>query len=359
MSGTPLAIAVVGLGSIGLRHAQAARREPGFTLAAVVDPSPAAAAWSREAGVDWYERLDSLLTSRRLDGVIVATPNALHRDATIACLERGIPVLVEKPIADTLQAARAIVDATSRTGVPVLVGHQRRHNPILRTARDYIAGGRLGTLIAANATSLRRKRDAYFNVAWRREPGGGPLLINGIHEIDCLRMLCGDVAAVSAVAGHHARALPVEDTICATLSFESGALGTFALSDAVEAPWAWEMTSGEEQDFPAEDESCFLVCGTQGSLALPSLDCWRNRAGGGRGDTYVRERLVCAPADPWLVELRHFGDLVRGLCPPEVGAVEGARTLATVLAIADAARSGAHVPVPSIIAPSSSSRPSP
>lgn len=341
-----LSIAVVGLGSIGRRHAEAVLAEPGFRLSAIADPSPAAAAAFANRGLPWFRDLESLLESGPPDAVIVATPNAQHRSDALQCLERRVPVLVEKPIADSLDAARAIVQGAQRSGTPVLVGHQRRHNPILRTAREFIAEGRLGRVIAVSATSLRRKRDSYFDVAWRREPGGGPLLINGIHEIDCLRMLCGDITAVTATRGHIARGLPVEDTVCATLRFASGALGTFALSDAVQAPWAWEMTSGEELDFPAEDQSCFLVCGTEGSLAIPSLDWWRNRAGGGRGDTYIRERLICQPADPWRAELRHFGDVIRGACAPQVNALDGARTLATTLAIADAARSGATVAVP-------------
>ena len=141
-------------------------------------------------------------------------------------MKRGIPVLVEKPIADTLDAALALADASEAAGVPVLVGHHRRHNPIVRKAREIVQSGALGRLTAVSATWLVCKPDDYFDVAWRREPGGGPILINLIHDIDNLRFIAGDIAAVQGMTSSARRGFPVEDTAALLLRFRDGALGT-------------------------------------------------------------------------------------------------------------------------------------
>ena len=98
------------------------------------------------------------------------------------------------------RSARSLSRPARSANVPILVGHHRRHNPIMRKAAEIIAGGGIGRVVAANGLWLSHKPKDYFDVAWRREAGGGPVLINAIHDIDCLRMLCGDVESVSAAA---------------------------------------------------------------------------------------------------------------------------------------------------------------
>jgi predicted dehydrogenase len=309
---------------------------------------PKAEALAREHGAQWFDDYRRMLDEAKPEGVVVATPNRLHVPMALAAIERGIPVLVEKPIADTVADAMRIVEASRRAGVPVLVGHHRRHNPLMRRAREHIAEGGLGQLVAVAAYSLRRKHDAYYDVAWKREPGGGPILINGIHEIDNLRMLCGEIDAISAATANAARGYAVEDTFAATLKFANGMLGTLVVSDAVQAPWAWELTAGEEPEFAWEPENSCLVCGTKASLAVPSLARWHNEKGGGRGDPTVRSRLYYRPADPMREELSHFVRVARREEEPVVSAEDATRTLACVLAIDAAARSNGWVDVDSM-----------
>ena len=130
--------------------------------------------------------------------------------------------------------------------------------------REVIADGGIGRVVAANGLWLSHKPKDYFNVTWRREAGGGPILINAIHDIDCLRMLCGDVESVSAGASRATRNFEVEDTAAAVLHFKSGALGTLLVSDAVSAPWSWEWGSRENPNRPHDTENCYIVAGTQG-----------------------------------------------------------------------------------------------
>ena len=141
----------------------------------------------------------------------------------------------------------------------------------MQAARVFVASGALGQIVAANGTWLHRKPDDYYDVTWRRETGGGPILINAIHDIDCLRMVVGEIESVQAIASSKARGFPVEDTAAAVLRFANGALGTFIVSDATASPWNWEATSRESAITPSELENCFIVAGTSGSLSIPQL----------------------------------------------------------------------------------------
>ena len=170
----PMRIAVVGAGDIGRRHMRAISEDETCALAAVVDPQPAGEAAAERHQAPHFAAIEAMIAAVDPDGVIIATPNALHVALAAACIHKGIPVLVEKPIADTVQSAYALARLSEETGVPVLVGHHRRHNPIIQRARAIVESGTLGEVTAVAASWLVRKPDGYFNVAWRGEPGGGP-----------------------------------------------------------------------------------------------------------------------------------------------------------------------------------------
>ncbi|VTU45588.1 Gfo/Idh/MocA family protein [Variovorax sp. PBL-E5] len=166
-----LPIAVIGAGLIGKTHIDCALADPDIERVGIADPTPAAAELARVIGVPCFADYPSLLATAKPRGVVVATPNATHAPITIDCLEQGAAVLVEKPIADTLDDGRRICDASRATGLPVLVGHQRRHNTIMRKARAIVGAGTLGRPVSATALCTWLKPRDYFDVAWRRGTG--------------------------------------------------------------------------------------------------------------------------------------------------------------------------------------------
>jgi predicted dehydrogenase len=343
---TPIRIAVIGAGLIGRKHIGILKEDPAFEVAGIADPSPQAEGYARENGFPYFKDTEALLDKAKPDGVVIANPNALHRETALACIARKIPTIVEKPIAYTLADARAIVEAAAKANVPVLTGHHRRHNPIMQAAREFIASGALGKVVAANGTWLHRKPDDYFDVTWRREAGGGPILINAIHDIDCLRMVVGEIESVQAVASSNTRGFPVEDTAAAVLTFANGAIGTFIVSDATVSPWNWESTSRESAITPYELENCFIVAGARGSLSIPQLQHWSyDKPNGGWADPLTRRTLPVRAADPYPRQLHHFARVIRGEEKPVIDAAEGARTLAATLAIAESAKTGRPVAV--------------
>lgn len=339
----PVRLAVLGAGLIGKRHIEHVLSEPEAELAAIVDPSPAAKVLAEEKGVDWHPDFAAMIRNGKPEGAIVATPNQMHVENGLACVAAGVPVLVEKPIADDVAGAMRLVAAAEQAGVPLLVGHHRRHNPLIREAKGAIDAGRLGRLVSVHGTCWFHKPDDYFDIPWRREQGAGPVFLNLIHDVDLLRYLCGDVVSVQALESNALRGNPVEETAVILLRFASGVLGTVNVSDAVVAPWSWEFTSGENPAYTHTPETCYMIGGTRGSLAVPYLDLWHHPTKPSWWEPLVRERLPVTAQDPLALQVRNLCGVIRGRETPVVSGREGLETLKVIAAIKEAAATGQAV----------------
>lgn len=349
MTAAKLRIAVAGAGSIGKRHIEWIQKRTDCLLSAVVDPAPGAADYARALGVPLHRSLSELLAKDRPDGVVLATPNQLHVEQALECIAASVPTLVEKPIAHTIAAGTRLCEAAEAAAVPVLVGHHRRHSSIMTKAAEVIASGVLGKIVAVVGTALfyKAENEGYFDgaFAWRREPGGGPILLNLIHEVDNLRSLCGEIVAVQAFASNATRKFLVEDTAAIALSFANGTLGTFMLSDTAASDRSWEHTSGEDPHFaPAhtQEDDCYLVAGTFGSLAIPTMRLERYPKAEDRSwhKALAKSVLRTDIVDPWERQMAHFSDVIRGKTRPLVSARDGLQNLRVVDAIVESGKSG-------------------
>lgn len=328
-------------------------------LAAVADPSAAAKPEAERLGYACYPTIEEMLDKSKPDGAIIAVPNQLHVSAGLACIARKIPIIIEKPIADTISEGLRLVEAAEKAGVATLTGHHRRHNPIMRKAVEIIRSGGIGQVVAIQGLWLSHKPRDYFDVAWRREAGGGPVLINAIHDIDCLRMLCGDIDTVQATSSNKVRKFAVEDTAAAVLRFESGALGTLLVSDTVSAPWSWEWGSRENPLRPNEPENCYLIAGTKGSLSVPSLEYrWHEPGAESWNEPLTQRRLHVIPADAYCEQMKNFAGVIRGSEEPVLSGREGVKTLASTLAISVSAQTGEPVRIQDLMT-GAAPRPSP
>ena len=331
-------IAVVGAGLIGRKHIDVVSEFA--QLQAIIDPDPKTAELARARGATWHKSQDTFLNAHKPDGVIIATPNQLHLEHGSACIAAGLPVLIEKPLAENAASARELAEHSHATGVPVLVGHHRRHSPVIKTAKAAIDDGLLGRIVTVNAQFWLYKPDDYFDVAWRRSEGAGPTFINLIHDIDLLRHFCGDVRAVQARESNAVRGFDVEDSSAVILEFENGILGTVSISDTVVAPWSWELTAGENPAYPKTDMSCYMIGGTEGSLSVPDLNLWRHTRKRSWWAPIAAERLTYEPADPVKEQFLHFLNIIEQGTTPLVPAREGMKNLQVLDAIKAAARHG-------------------
>ncbi len=341
-------IAVAGAGLIGRRHLEELAASPVAEVAAIVDPGPAGAELAATYSVPLYPSLGELFRADLPDGVILATPNQLHVDGGLECVAAGVPVIVEKPIGDSVESATRLVEAGEAAGVAVLTGHHRNYSPILARARAVINSGELGRIVAVVGTALFYKPDDYFddNGGWRKLSGGGPILLNLIHEVNSLLSFVGDIVSVSAVTSNATRGFAVEDTAAMTFTFANGALGTFALSDTAASPRSWEQTSGENASYDSfSDEDCYHVAGTQGSISIPTM---RTKVYRGKRSWWEPLDSSVEPvdrSDPLANQIAHFAEVIRGHASPICSGRDGLNTLRVVDAVVESARTGHPVTV--------------
>jgi predicted dehydrogenase len=339
-------IAVAGAGMIGKRHSEELLASPSADLAAIVEPTAIGPETALQYRVQRYSTLEQLFRLDPPDGVILATPIWAHAEGALSCVAAGIPVLVEKPIADSIEAATMLVEAGELAGVPVLTGHHRQHSPIMASARAIIRSGRLGRLVTVVGTTLFRKPDEYFEVddGWRREPGGGPVLLNLTHDVNTLLSLVGDIVDVQAVTSNATRRFPVEDTAAMIFRFANGALGTFVLSDAAASPRSWEQTSQEDKSYAMyPDEDCFHIAGTRGSLSVPTMRLKLFPGKPSWNEPFEESIENVERSDPLANQIEHFAAVIRGRAEPIVSGRDGLNTLRVVDAVRQAARTGSSV----------------
>lgn len=242
----------------------------------------------------------------------------------------------------TLDAAAQLVSLTRAIDTPLLIGHHRRHNPLIKAARQAISEGAIGDLVIANVVTTLMKPAPYFDTVWRRSAGsGGPLLINLIHEIDLIRHFFGEVAEVQAQVSNARRGFEVEESAAVTMRMESGALVGMTISDAASGPWAWDLTAGENPSrFPAHPVSAHHYAGSLGGLSLPDLTLWRHPGVPDWTTEMVAQRLPVDPADPYIAQLTHFMDVIAGRDTALITAADGSANIACIEAILEAASTG-------------------
>ena len=328
-------IAVVGAGLIGSLHAAHVRSQA--ELAAIIDPDPSAQEKANALGAPWHADLFTYLKQDRPDGVILATPNQAHVKQGLLAVDAGIPALIEKPISDRSDHAARLVSAAHARGVPLLVGHHRRHSARTAVAKAAIDAGRLGKLVAVNAQFWFYKPDDYFSADWRRQEGAGPVFINLIHDIDLLRHFCGEILRVQAMESRRTRGFAVEDTAVLLLEFANGALGTVNVSDTAVAPWSWEMTSGENTAYPHVQTHAYTITGTQGALSIPDLQLWHHPTHRSWWEPIESQNLNVQDHDPLIRQMSHFLDVIQG-ADPIVSGQEGLQSLRVIEAIKQAAQ---------------------
>jgi len=327
-------IAIVGAGLVGVRHVAAIKQSAGVELAAIVDNTAVASQFASDAGIDFYSSLDEMFNAQRPDGVLISTPTVLHVDQGLECMQAGLPVLIEKPIATSAADANRLVSYSQDHNVPILVGHHRRHNPLIQNAHALIAAGDIGDVRSAQGTCWLYKPDDYFNVApWRTQKGAGPISVNLVHDIDLMRYLIGDVVRVQAVATKSIRGFENEDVAAAVLTFVNGVVGTIGVSDSIVAPWSWELTASENPAYPATNESCLLIGGSKGSLSIPDMTVWTHH---GKRSWWAPISATSVPrafSDPLVNQIEHFRDVISGKTSPLVSGLEGMKTLQVVEAM--------------------------
>jgi len=339
-----ITIGVIGAGLIGRKHLRTLAGHSDYDLVGIADVNvDAVVAEYPKARV--FADYRKLLDEARPQAVIIASPNQVHAETGIECARRGVHILIEKPVTDTIETATTLMTEVRKGGIKSLVGHHRRHHLQVKTLKALLGEGRIGDVVGVSAIWATHKPAEYFRVApWRSQAGGGVVLINLIHEIDFLRFTVGEIAAVEATASNRQRDFAVEDTAAALIEFDNGALGTFFISDAAVSPWTTEQGVGESVEFPFSGESSYRFMGRRGAFEFPALVQWTQAGGAQDWNQPIQAQRIQAPTiDPYIAQLDHFRDVIRGTSPSLQPVEDGARSLMATLAIAEAAATGRRV----------------
>lgn len=342
-------LAVVGLGIGGQIHLRRIKDNPDVALDALIAPDrPANRTFAEREGVPLFQSIHDCLRERAVDGVIIASPNACHAEHARACIDAGVAALLEKPITADLAEAAALAAYSTSRNARLLIGHHRAHSSFVKAAAETVASGAIGPVVSVMGSAQFYKPDAYFrDGGWRTRAGGGPVLINFIHEVDILRRVVGDITHVHAVASNAFRGFAVEDTAAITVRFGNAALGSFLVSDTAATSASWEQTTKENTAYAYYPDDCYLISGTNGSLSLPTMQIKSFPNGSDKSWTtpFSVRYLPVSPADPIAEQLRHFVDVIQGRSLPLVTAADGYRNLHIASAILTSAATGRTIDV--------------
>jgi UDP-N-acetyl-2-amino-2-deoxyglucuronate dehydrogenase len=230
-------VGLIGGGNISRTHAGAVTAISGAKIAATWGTNAdKTASLCREFGGRLYQDFDSFLAHRPMDLVIVGSPSGLHAQQGIACARAGLHVLVEKPIDISVQRANSLIAACEDANVKLGVIFQDRLKPGPRRVKELIAEGALGRLFLVDARVKWYRPSAYYGSShWRGTwalDGGGALMNQGIHTVDLLLWLVGDIANVRARTETLFHDVETEDTALAVLKFTNGAAGILEATTA-------------------------------------------------------------------------------------------------------------------------------
>jgi predicted dehydrogenase len=319
-------VALIGAGMWAPRLAAAAQRA-GLEVVTCYARDPAKReSLAERFGCGAALTFDDAIEQPRVDGVLLATPNDVHAAQAIACAERGRHVFVEKPIANTVEAAERMRDACSRAGVLLMVGHGFRRLGAARAAKALVDDGRLGTVVLAEACfSLTGRLPPTAWRAQRARNPGGPLMQLGIHHADTLAWLLGPVARTSGCFARVYTSAEIDDVGVATLEFASGALGV--LTGSYVSPHVFSLRlqgSGGVLDYRADLAAVWPAAERVDEVTTLTVD---------------GEPVAFEPRDMLAEELAEFGAAIRGEAVVETGAAEG---LAALRVILDAVGSRPH-----------------
>ena len=341
----PLRIGIVGAGAIAQRNAFEAAHSGASRVVGVFDVNAKVARdMAKGLSVPFFQSYEELLNSGEVEAVLISVPHHLHRTLSIQAAEAGKHVMVEKPIANNLEEADAMLSACRRHGVKVTVNYSFRYLPKVRKARALVEAGALGNITGVQILLHQYKDPGYWTGArsnspddWRASKvkcGGGFLIMNACHVTDYLAYITG--LKVKRVYGEYATLgspVEVEDIVSLSYRLDNGAIGSLSASS---------IMRGVEQ---AEER----IWGTQGTIVLDSagLHLYSTRPVDGVRPGKVHH-LKKFPETSWTADwVRDFARAVRENTTPEISGRDAWENLAFISTAYRSMEEGRALEVPS------------
>jgi len=339
-------ISVVGIGLMGIQHLKAIQLSKKCYLHSIVDVDKKSRFYADKLKVPFYQSSVEMLKKELPDAVIVATPNQFHEKHTISFLNAKIPVLLEKPISNSIPKAKKIINSSKKNRTHLIIGYHRRHNSMTTAIKKKIESGKLGKIVSANVMCWLYKHSGWYKEKWRIKKGGGPLGINLVHDIDFICYLLGPVKYVQSMTSNLIRKHQVEDTAVVNLTFQSGVLCTLNVSDTIVSPWSYELTAGENPAYPITNQSSYYIGGTKGSIQFPNLKHWYNKKERSWWkEIYHKNESTRSNKNTLVNQIDHLCDVVRKRIKPKINGNDGLISLRIFDAILKSSKSGKRIKI--------------
>ncbi|MDD4125049.1 MAG: Gfo/Idh/MocA family oxidoreductase [Eubacteriales bacterium] len=288
----------------------------------------------RHGGLKIFDSVDDMLSCREINAVCICVPSGYHADMIIKAASSKKHIIVEKPLAITKEQLDDIEKAVEENGVTLAVISQLRFAKDIKRAKYSIDSGELGKIVCADMyMKYYRSQEYYDSGAWRgtkKLDGGGALMNQGIHGVDLLQYLAGQIKSVFAFSKTLSRKIEVEDTLCASIEFDSGAIGVI------------QATTSVYPGYPRRIE----INGDKGSVCIEETAMTRmDIAGNSAEDLTFRPSFASGASvamnisnDYHTLQISDFIDAVKEKRKPAVDVREGRKAVDAILAIYKSAR---------------------
>ncbi len=339
-------VGMSGLGSFSIALANTIQRSRTLELVTCYDIDPTRRELiSGRYGCARERSYEEMVARRDLDGIMLVTPNAVHREQAEAAFAHGKHVYVEKPIANTLDDARRMIAASEKAKLTLLIGHLHRRYAANRKVKEMVANGAIGRpiMVEGNLSSGQGWDLKPGEFRWRGDDTGcpaGALMTIGVHQADTLNYIFGPVKRVSAFFNKLYIPAPVEDVTATIVEFESGVLGYLGAN------------------FASPRTNWMYVYGTEANLVRRVMRVDRRfdeeRKQGPDQSTrlHIIEKGKTEPVpielktgDPMLEQVDEFADCVLTGKKPETDGYESFKALALIRAAIESAGTGQPAPV--------------
>ena len=338
-----LGYGIIGCGVIGPTHADAVQKAEGAEIRAVCDiEEDKAKEFAEKYEVEsWYQDYHEMLARDDLQIISICTPSGMHSDMGIDCAKAGKHILCEKPIDIDLGKIDKLISAAKKNKVKLGVIFQRRTYETSRLVREAVQGGELGKMIRGDAyLKCYRSQEYYETAGWRgtwQWDGGGCLMNQGVHGIDLLLWIMGEVDTIYGKVGTLARKIEVEDTADAMLTYKDGAFGVI------------QGTTSVYPGLPCRSE----LHGEKGTIILEeqNIKLWDTVDGGKR--EFAEGGVAGGTSDPTAIaavghalQVQDLVNAIREDRDPLITGEEGRKAVEVILAIYRSSETGKLVKLP-------------
>jgi len=337
-----LNFALVGCGRIAKRHSVllGLNQIQGAKLVAVCDISILKAKRIAEIfDVPAYENMDIMMQSESIDVVVILTPSGLHSEHVINLAKYGKHIMVEKPMALSIEDTEEMIYACDENNIKLFVIKQNRFNVPVVKLREALVSGRFGKLILGTVRVRWARHQAYYDQdPWRGtwDMDGGVLTNQASHHVDMLEWMMGDVVSVFAKMNTALADIETEDTAIVTLKFANGALGI------IEATTATRPTNLEGSISILGENGTVVV----GGVAVNEMQTW-SFVDEQEDDSYVLEKFSVNPPNVYgfghQAYYEHVVDCIKNGSANLVDGLQGRRSIELISAIYESAETGKEV----------------